>query len=298
LIPPPGPLRAAPGKLGDRPPAGPKGSLGPPRQIQARLASGDSMAAGTPPSSELPEAVTGTGSDLGRLLSLSDGIFGFSMTLLIVNLAIPTYSAAQANPADLGAYLGSLKYGLIAYVEAFLVIVSWWSTHHRLFGAIRRYDPTLIRLNNLFLLSISLTPFLLALVVSYGPPSLLSTAYSAKLSVFLFALLEMASGTTLWGIWKYVTRTPGMVDPRVTPHFVALEERQSLGRVGMFAISALVALVLPQIAIWLWLTVLFGGSRRIIPQPKAPGTPAAPATDLPPTPIPKRTGPIDEPTGR
>ena len=30
------------------------------------------------------------GEDMGRILSLSDGIFAFAMTLLVINLAVPT----------------------------------------------------------------------------------------------------------------------------------------------------------------------------------------------------------------
>jgi uncharacterized membrane protein len=234
------------------------------------------MASASPSPTELPEAITGRGTDLTRILSLSDGIFGFSMTLLIVNLAFPTYSAAQTHPAALLGELGTLESGVIAYVEAFFVIGAWWVTHHRLFGAIRRYDPALVRLNNLFLLTISLTPFLLALVIGYGPDHWYSTDISAKLSVALFSFLEMCTGALLWGIWKYATRMPGMVDPRVTGLYASLEERQSLARVGVFGVSLGVALVLPQIAIWLWISVLFGGSRRIVHPKGTSGIPGGP----------------------
>jgi uncharacterized membrane protein len=236
------------------------------------------MATPSNPSSELPEAITGTGTDLTRILSLSDGIFGFAMTLLIVNLAIPTYSAVQVNP-DLATYLSRVQYGVLAYVEAFFVIVAWWAAHHQLFGVIRRYDRILIRLNNVFLLSISLTPFLLALVTSYGPAKIDSMGASAKLSVLLFSLLEVSTGALLWAIWKYVHRVPGMVDPRVTPFYIDLEERQSLNRVALFGASAVVALVLPEVAIWMWMAVLLGGGRKKPATPKTvSGAPLARST--------------------
>ena len=68
---------------------------------------------------------------MGRILSLSDGIFAFAMTLLVINLAVPT--RPLGGPALTG-YLGGLEPGLVAYVVGFVIIGSFWVGHHRVSG--------------------------------------------------------------------------------------------------------------------------------------------------------------------
>ena len=78
---------------------------------------------------------------LDRLLALSDGVFAFAMTLLVVQLAVP-----QLAPGEVGQ-LGSrlLEEGLsyVSYLISFVVISLYWYSHHRLFRYIRRWDPWL-----------------------------------------------------------------------------------------------------------------------------------------------------------
>ena len=51
------------------------------------------------------EGVTGSGSDLGRIIALSDGVLSFSMTLLVTDLALPAVSQSGILPS-ITTYLG------------------------------------------------------------------------------------------------------------------------------------------------------------------------------------------------
>jgi uncharacterized membrane protein len=202
------------------------------------------------------EGITGEGSDLGRLLALSDGIFAFSMTLLVISLALPSVTAGGTR-VGLIDYLYRLRSPLLSYAVAFLVISTWWLGHHRIFSAIRKYDFLLVRLNTLLLLVISISPFILAIMFNYGPSSILSTDTSAKIAVGLFAAVELVTGVVLLAIWRHATAEHRLVDPQLSPEWIRYAEQLTLRPILIFAVSLGIALVLPWFAQIAWIGVAF-----------------------------------------
>jgi uncharacterized membrane protein len=61
----------------------------------------------------------------GRLDALTDGVFAFAMTLLVVNLDLPE-DFHPSSAADLISALLGLGGTLVAYVITFLVLASFW----------------------------------------------------------------------------------------------------------------------------------------------------------------------------
>ena len=61
----------------------------------------------------------------GRLDALTDGVFAFAMTLLVLNLALPE-GFRPANDGDLIAALRNLDGSFIAYVVSFFVLGLRW----------------------------------------------------------------------------------------------------------------------------------------------------------------------------
>ena len=80
--------------------------------------------------------------ELSRLISLSDGVFAFAMTLLIVSVDVPR-SDAEARD-HLYRHILDLWPQILSYVIGFLVIGSLWSSHRRVFSRVRDYDDRLI----------------------------------------------------------------------------------------------------------------------------------------------------------
>lgn len=60
-----------------------------------------------------------------RLDALTDGVFAFAMTLLVISLDLPD-SAAIASPGDLLAALAKLQDNLLVYVISFFVLGARW----------------------------------------------------------------------------------------------------------------------------------------------------------------------------
>jgi uncharacterized membrane protein len=89
-----------------------------------------------------------------RIAFFSDAVFAIAMTLLVVQLSVPSGPAG-----DLGHALRSRGSKSFAFGLTFLVIGQYWLAHHRVFRHIRRYDLGLLWLNLVYLLGIAFLPF-------------------------------------------------------------------------------------------------------------------------------------------
>jgi uncharacterized membrane protein len=211
------------------------------------------------------------GEDMGRVLSLSDGIFAFAMTLLVLNLAIPT---GILGPVALSGYLGGIRPNLLAYVVGFLIIGSFWVGHHRVFRHIQRWDTTLLWINILFLLTVAIDPFVIGVYMKEGP-SLPSVATAAG----VWAL----SGTFLTMIWLYATAHRRLVDPSLSTAYVARYAGTILVTPVFFAVSIGIALVNPTIAEISWAVAIAAQTvlRRKIARPPSHRSPGPPVGGAP-----------------
>ncbi|HTP54794.1 MAG TPA: TMEM175 family protein [Thermoplasmata archaeon] len=210
------------------------------------------------------EGLDGSGTDLGRLLSLSDGVFAFSLTFLVVSLLLPA-PGTTAEPSLTGL-LSRLEPGFLAYALSFFIIATWWETHHRLFSPLVRYDATLVRLNNFFLLVISITPFLVDLLFVYGPGK--STPIrSTQLAIVLYAGVQALGGLDLLVIWRHATRGHRLVDPTLPDEWIRGTELNQAAVVAVFLASMPVALLSPVTAELVWIVMVFVRIHRRAPRP-------------------------------
>jgi uncharacterized membrane protein len=65
------------------------------------------------------------GRDLGRLAALSDGIFAFAMTLLVLNIRVPGALAVHSE-GELGHALLRLAPSLLTCVMTFMTLGIFW----------------------------------------------------------------------------------------------------------------------------------------------------------------------------
>ena len=106
---------------------------------------------------------TGPGEDqpgVERLLALSDGVVAIALTLLVLQLNVPS-PARLTDPnsvSELAAQLGKGADALISYVISFYVIAQFWLVHHRVFRQIAGQREGLAWWNFAFLFTITLMP--------------------------------------------------------------------------------------------------------------------------------------------
>jgi uncharacterized membrane protein len=145
------------------------------------------------------------GEDLGRIISLSDGVFAFAMTLLVLSLVVPTGISPDTSP-HLAYVLQQQWKVFLGYVFAFYLIASWWLIHHRMFTFIKRYDALLVGLNMAILIEIAVLPFVLGVFDQYS---------STQVGVCLFGAAQGITGFTFALMWRHATENHRLVDPHL-----------------------------------------------------------------------------------
>lgn len=101
-------------------------------------------------------------SETSRVEAFSDGVFAIAITLLILDVKVPSGPAGH-----LGAALARQWPTYAAFLLSFGFIGIMWVNHHRLFNHIRRSDNRLLFLNLLLLLGITVVPFPTALLAAH-----------------------------------------------------------------------------------------------------------------------------------
>ena len=129
---------------------------------------------------------TGPGEDqpgVERLLALSDGVVAIALTLLVLQLNVPS-PARLTDPnsvSELAAQLGKGADELISYVISFYVIAQFWLVHHRVFRQIAGQREGLAWWNFAFLFTITLMPFTSDLLGKYAENPLAVDIFAANL---------------------------------------------------------------------------------------------------------------------
>src|SRR5215831_8454941 len=106
----------------------------------------------------------GTGDRLlptNRLEAFSDGVFAIAITLLVLELHVPTGREALVPE------LGSEWQRYLGYLVSFTFIGGVWIAHSNMTRFIKAVDPTLMRLNLTLLLFVSFLPCTTAIVATH-----------------------------------------------------------------------------------------------------------------------------------
>ena len=151
---------------------------------------------------EEDESSKSRGYRLDRVLALSDGVFAFAVTLLVLDLVVPALSPG-ASSLDLWQGLTKEYISFINYILSFFIAAIWWNSHHRNFEHIRDSNTTLRMLNMFFLIWIATLPFFTKILDQY---------HGLQLSVVLYAIDQAAAGFCLTIIWLYASRNNHMLD--------------------------------------------------------------------------------------
>ena len=144
-----------------------------------------------------------------RIEALSDGIFAIVMTLLILELHVPNLPLTAPN-VEVTPALIALWPKFLSYLVAFISLGVFWVGHHIMYHAIRRADRTLLWLNIVFFMFVSLLPF---------STSVLNAFPRALIAPFVFGANLAVVGWLLFFQWAYVSSQPGMLATFVTTEY-------------------------------------------------------------------------------
>jgi uncharacterized membrane protein len=133
------------------------------------------------------ESVRSQEKEVARIAAFSDGVFAIAITLLALQLEIPSPSGV-----DVWAALQDLGPGFLSFGISFAVIGAYWIAHHRLYAVIERYDRRLLWLNLLSLFFIVLLPFTTSLIGEHGDSAVSVVVYALSVAGAGFANAGMA----------------------------------------------------------------------------------------------------------
>ncbi len=164
-----------------------------------------------------------------RITSLADAIFAFAMTLLVLNLEIPSPSQGQTASAIFNL-LVSLWPRFFDYALSFILLAAFWIIHHRQFHFIKRADSVLLWINIFILMFVVFIPFSTSLVTTHG--SLWSAEALFELNLLIVGLLFFLN-------WFYAAKNKRLVDHSIRTQMIDIYERKSLviPVISLFAIG-------------------------------------------------------------
>lgn len=96
--------------------------------------------------------------DLARTIALSDGVFAFALTLLVLSITVPVLKGTVTS-ADVSTALGDRTQEMISWLVSFIVIGGFWVRHNSLTRSLARVDSRFLALNLAFLALIAFIPY-------------------------------------------------------------------------------------------------------------------------------------------
>ena len=134
---------------------------------------------------------------LDRTVAFSDAVFAVVITILVLGIEVP--SEGVLSGAALALEREKLGHQLLVYIVSFWMIAMYWSYHSMFFGGLQRMDRRLAVLNLLFLLPVTLVPFV---------TQLMGAKRGDWRVVLVFGLTNLFMVIVLERMWKQVAAQP------------------------------------------------------------------------------------------
>ncbi len=131
-----------------------------------------------------------------RMMYFSDAVFAIAITLLVIEIKVPSLGREATNPG-LAVALAGIIPQVFGFVVSFLLIGQMWIEHHRMCLIIESLDRGLLWRNLLLLLFVAFLPF---------PTALMSEYHELGLAVSLYALSFAAQGVAKASFWRHAVR--------------------------------------------------------------------------------------------
>lgn len=178
-----------------------------------------------------------TTDNLDRLISLSDGIYAFAMTLLAVNVDLPDLrtSASQAQVTEAVLAMGSQ---LFVYASSFLLVALYWLISRRTFHWVVREDSTLTWLTLFQLMGVAFLPVATGLFDEHA---------SVPIVVVVYAGTLLAIGLVGQLSWNHAQRAK-LIDPNANPHLIRYYAFRGNFTIAVYLLLLVAGIFVPEYA--------------------------------------------------
>jgi uncharacterized membrane protein len=154
--------------------------------------------------------------ETARVEGFSDHVFAIAMTLLVIEIKLP--SPDQVAAEGLAPALVSLWPSYLAFLTSFFTILVIWVHHHWIFGLISRIDHPSLYMNGLLLLFVAFVPFPTALIAEYSLHS------DARVAANIYTGTFLAISLAFDALWRYASK-------RLLPPHPTCEKRKEAAQI-------------------------------------------------------------------
>ena len=180
-----------------------------------------------------------------RVISFSDAVFAFAITLMALSIDIPDLPT-HLTQSELLDKLYDLYPQFESYVISFAVIAMFWVSYHQVFNHIKGSHITMVYLNLLFLLLITLLSLSTSLVINYG---------TYQIPYIIYCFIVIMTSSLLATIWWHATRNKRLIDKNLHPFFIKGVLVNLMSIPIVFTISIIISFVNLDIAQYFWLII-------------------------------------------
>ncbi len=182
---------------------------------------------------------------LEHVISFSDAVFAFAITLMALTIDIPGLSS-NLTETQLVESLFEMSSQVESYVLSFFIIALFWVSYHQVFNHIKDSYLSMVYLNLLFLLLITLLSISTSLVINFD---------SYRVAYLIYYGVVIAASTLLVVIWWYAIRI-NAVGENLHPLFKKGLFTQLLILPLVFLLSIVVSFINLNVAQYFWLILI------------------------------------------
>ncbi|MEI1277696.1 TMEM175 family protein [Leptospira venezuelensis] len=143
----------------------------------------------------------------GRTVAYSDAIFSIALTLMALEIKIPT--PEQIGSKNLLVALGEAWPAYLSFLISFMIITVVWTNHHTIFRYVKYVDHNLTILNNLLLLNIIIIPFCSEMLGEY----ILLDNENSKIAALIYGGWIALGGIPFNLVWRYGVKKEYLRNP-------------------------------------------------------------------------------------
>jgi uncharacterized membrane protein len=199
---------------------------------------------------DAPDVPVARLSSTGRVEAFSDGVMAIAITLLVLDLKVPTPDQVVAAHGLLQA-LGERWTSYLAYLTAFLTIGIVWLNHRAFVDKVRRFDNWMQWLNLLLLLGVATLPFPTAILAEYVGVG----GEVASAAAVVYGALSVVTAVPWVLMWLHLTRHPELLEPQFGVAYARKERKRALIGPVIYLFAIPIAVVAPLVALFFYIGI-------------------------------------------
>lgn len=181
----------------------------------------------------------------GRAEAFSDGVFAIAITLLVLDIGVPSRDFDNLWSGILHQWPAYL-----AYVTSFMTIGGIWLAHHGIFRRLALLDRPVMAINLVLLMVVSFLPFPTRLVAEA-----IRETEAERAAVVFYGVALLAIFGLIAALWRAAIRDRSLLRPEVSEAEVAAITRAATPNLGLYVVGIGLAFLLPTVAAFAFLAI-------------------------------------------